>query len=275
MRIRIVTLIENSPGEHLALKTEHGISFYIEKENHTIIFDTGQSGAFIQNARKLGINLEDIEMVAISHGHYDHSGGLRHLVDSAHPFELVVGKGFFNKKYATDGISFEYLGNDFDEEYLKEQHISWQYAEKPIGEILPGIFILTNFPRIHEDEKINSRFVIDTGNAFVPDDFSDEISLAVETPRGFIVLVGCSHPGIKNMLDAAASRLPGPIYGVIGGTHLVEASEKSFAASVHYLATSGFKAIGVSHCTGNKGTAELQKSSKVFFRNTTGHALVI
>jgi len=116
VRIRIVTLIENSPGEHLALKTEHGISFYIEKENHTIIFDTGQSGAFIQNARKLGINLEDIEMVAISHGHYDHSGGLRHLVDSVHPFELVVGKGFFNKKYATDGISFEYLGNDFDEE---------------------------------------------------------------------------------------------------------------------------------------------------------------
>jgi 7,8-dihydropterin-6-yl-methyl-4-(beta-D-ribofuranosyl)aminobenzene 5'-phosphate synthase len=275
VRVRIVTLIENSPGEHLALKTEHGISFYIEKENHTILFDTGQSGAFIQNAHKLGINLGNVKTVALSHGHYDHSGGFRNLVDSIRSFELIVGKGFFNKKYATDGISFEYLGNDFDEAFLNEKHLSWRYAEKPIEEILPGIFVLTNFPRIHEDEKINARFAIDTGSTFVPDDFSDEISLAVETPQGFVVLVGCSHPGIKNMLDAAASRLPGPIYGVMGGTHLVEAPEKSLASSIHYLATSGFKALGVSHCTGNKATAELQKSSNVFFRNTTGHALIM
>jgi len=275
VRIRIVTLIENSLGEHLALKTEHGISFYIEKENHTMLFDTGQSGAFIHNAHNLGINLENIEIVAISHGHYDHSGGFRNLVDSVRSFELIIGRGFFNKKYAKDGISFEYLGNDFDEEFLNKQHISWRYADKSIEEILPGIFVLTNFPRIHEDEKINPRFILEKRNEFVPDDFSDEISLAVETPQGFIVLVGCSHPGIKNMLDAAASRLPGPIYGVMGGTHLVEASEKSLALSIHYLATSEFKAIGVSHCTGNKATSELQKSSNVFFRNTTGHELVM
>ena len=74
--IRITTLIENSPGEHLALKNEHGISFCIEKDGHKILFDTGRSASFISNAAKLGVKLWKVDTVIISHGHYDHIGGL-------------------------------------------------------------------------------------------------------------------------------------------------------------------------------------------------------
>jgi len=275
METRITTLIENFQGEHLSLETEHGLSFLIEKNGHKMLFDTGQSGAFIENAHKLWLTLNDLEFVAISHGHYDHSGGLKRLSEINQAFTLITGKNFFGLKYATDGISYEYLGNDFDETFLKDKGIRHLTTEKAIEEILPGIFVLTAFPRVHPDEVINPRFVVQTDNGFVPDDFSDEICVAVETKRGFAVLLGCSHPGMKNMLDAAASLLPGPLFAVMGGTHLVEAFDECLAASVSYLQNYGFQAIGLSHCTGEIAVGQIAKTAKSFFRNTTGHALIV
>jgi 7,8-dihydropterin-6-yl-methyl-4-(beta-D-ribofuranosyl)aminobenzene 5'-phosphate synthase len=275
METRITTLIENSQGEHLSLQKEHGLSFLIEKNGHNILFDTGQSGAFIENAHKLGLTLNDLEFVAISHGHYDHSGGFRRLSEINQAFTLITGKNFFGLKYATDGISYEYLGNDFDEAFLEEKGIRHLTTEKAIEEILPGILVLTAFPRVHPDEVINPRFVLQTDNGFVPDDFCDEICLAVETKRGFAVLLGCSHPGMKNMLDAAASLLPGPLFAVMGGTHLVEASAGCLAASVSYIQSCDFQAIGLSHCSGETAMREIARAAKRSFRNTTGHALII
>jgi 7,8-dihydropterin-6-yl-methyl-4-(beta-D-ribofuranosyl)aminobenzene 5'-phosphate synthase len=275
METRITTLIENSQGEHLSLKTEHGISFLIEKDGHKVLFDTGQTGAFIENAQKLGLSLNDLEFVAVSHGHYDHSGGLRRLTEVTRAFTLITGKDFFRLKYATDGISYEYLGNDFDERFLADKGIRHRTAQKAGEEILPGIYVLTAFPRVHADEVINPRFVVQTADGFVPDDFSDEICVAVETKKGFAVLLGCSHPGMKNMIDAAASLLPGPLFAVMGGTHLVEASDECLAASVSYLKDYGFGAIGLSHCTGEIAVGQIAKVAKGFFRNTTGHALII
>jgi 7,8-dihydropterin-6-yl-methyl-4-(beta-D-ribofuranosyl)aminobenzene 5'-phosphate synthase len=275
MTTRITTLIENSQGEHLALRTEHGISFLIEKDGHKVLFDTGQSGAFIENAAQLALPLADIEYVVLSHGHYDHSGGFRSLAAINNTFVLVTGKGFFGRKYATDRVSYEYLGNNFDEEYLTSRGISHLVAATPITEIIPGIFILTAFPRIHPDEVINPRFVLETETGFVADTFGDEIAIAVETKEGFAVLLGCSHPGMKNMLAAAASLLPGPLYSVMGGTHLVEASGESLVASVSYLREMGFRAVGVSHCTGKVAVEKIAKTEKGFFRNTTGHALIV
>jgi 7,8-dihydropterin-6-yl-methyl-4-(beta-D-ribofuranosyl)aminobenzene 5'-phosphate synthase len=275
METRITTLIENSQGEHLSLKTEHGISFLIEKEGRKVLFDTGQSGAFIENAYKLGLSLHDVEFVAISHGHYDHSGGLKRLSETNQSFTLITGEGFFRLKYATDNISYEYLGNDFSEAFIASKGIRHLTISDPIQEILPGIFALTAFPRIHPDEVVNPRFVIKSDSGFTPDDFSDEICIAVETGRGFVVLLGCSHPGMKNMIDAAASRLPGPLFAVMGGTHLVEASPECLAASVSYLKDYGFGAIGLSHCTGEIAMGQIAKTAKGFFRNTTGHALIV
>jgi 7,8-dihydropterin-6-yl-methyl-4-(beta-D-ribofuranosyl)aminobenzene 5'-phosphate synthase len=275
METRITTLIENSQGEHLSLKTEHGISFLIEKDGYKVLFDTGQSGAFIENAYKLGLSLHDLAFVAISHGHYDHSGGLKRLSEIDQSFTLLTGEGFFRLKYATDNISYEYLGNDFNEAFIAGKGIRHLTISDPIQEIVSGIFALTAFPRIHPDECVNPRFVIKSDSGFMSDDFSDEICVAVETGRGFILLLGCSHPGMKNMIDAAASRLPGPLFAVMGGTHLVEASPECLAASVSYLKDYGFGAIGLSHCTGEIAMGQIAKTAKGFFRNTTGHALIV
>ena len=195
MSVQITTLIENTMGEHLALINEHGISFYIEKDGHKILFDTGQSGNFIRNAREMRIDLSDLEYVVLSHGHYDHSGGLKYLTELTTKFKLILGTGFFNEKYAYRNNSYEFLGNNFDEDFLKEKGISYRFVSESLNEILPGVYVVTNFPRVHKSEVINPRFKIRKEGHFEQDQFGDEVLVALDTPKGLVVILGCSHPG--------------------------------------------------------------------------------
>ncbi len=275
MALKITTLIENTMGEHLALKSEHGISLFIEKDGHKLLFDTGQSGTFIENAEQMNIDLSLLEYVIISHGHYDHSGGLRSLINLTNKFELIIGKGFFKEKYGYKNNSYEYLGNNFDEKFLVDSGISYRFVEDCLTEIIPGIHVIANFPRIHSDEVINPRFKIMKNGEMVPDSFSDEVLAAIDTSEGIVVILGCSHPGMKNMLDAAGTLLERPIYAVLGGTHLVESDDQSMGISLDYLNNDEIKVVGVSHCTGDKAMSALSISNDRYFHNRTGSSLIV
>jgi len=268
-------LIENTQGEHLALRAEHGISFYIEHDGVNLLFDVGQSGAFLDNAAKMAIKPSAADFVVISHGHYDHSGGFKPLVAAGYRGTLLTGKGFFDRKYAFDGVSLEYLGNDFDERFLDEKGIPHRIIGGAVEKISAGLFILSAFPRIHGAEIPNKRFLIEKDGVLATDDFGDEICLAVGTSQGFVLVLGCSHPGLMNILDAAHAVLPGPVFAVLGGTHLVEASLARLAMVIEYLKGSAIQVLGVSHCTGGQAASELAKMDKKFFNNSTGHSLHI
>ena len=275
MSLRITTLVENTLGEHLALKNEHGISFYIEKDSHKLLFDTGQSGAFMYNADQLKIELSDLEYVILSHGHYDHSGGFIHLAEQNQQFEVIMGTGFFNEKYGFTGNSYEYLGNRFEDTYLMEQGIPYRFVTEDVTELLPGVYVITNFPRIHPDEVISPRFKIKKNGVFEQDLFNDEVLVAIDTPKGVVVLLGCSHPGVRNMLDHVKSVLNKPIHTVVGGTHLVEASSESMKKATEYLTSEDIGVIGVSHCTGKTAMSKLGAANDRYFQNSTGTTLIV
>lgn len=275
MTVKITTLIENSPGEHKALIAEHGLSFFIEREGHTILFDTGQSGAFLQNSKQLKLDLPDVDHVVLSHGHYDHSGGMRSLSQLTTNFKLTVGHGFFTEKYGNNNNSLEYLGNNFDEQFLREKEISYQFANRDITELAHDIYVIANFPRVHEDEVINQRFTLLQDGSFEPDPFNDEILLAIDTPHGLVLLLGCSHPGMKNMVLFATELLKRPVYAILGGTHLVESNEKSMGLSLDFLNNESLKVIGVSHCTGQSAMNRLAISNSRYYHNRTGSCLFV
>jgi len=275
MSLKITTLVEDNPGEHKALIHEHGLSFFIEKDDCRILFDTGQSGAFLSNAGQLNIDLGRLDYVVLSHGHYDHSGGFRVLTEKTTHFTLFTGQGFFDKKYGVSDTTCEFLGNNFDETFLSFKEIDHQFIHEPLKEISPGVYILSDFPRIHDDEVINPRFKILKNGTFHQDLFEDEIVIAVDTPRGLVVLLGCSHPGMKNMLDAAAGLLQKPVYAVLGGTHLVEAPKNSLDVSMDYLKNDTIQIIGVSHCTGQAATDRLEDGNSHYRRIRTGSSLFI
>ncbi|HOO37816.1 MAG TPA: MBL fold metallo-hydrolase [Deltaproteobacteria bacterium] len=275
MALKITTLIEDTPGEHKALLYEHGLSFFIEKDNFRMLFDTGQSAAYLSNAHELNIDLGRIDCVALSHGHYDHSGGFRALTEITTDFTLFTGQGFFDEKYGVSGQTSEFLGNNFDESFLSGKGIDHQYVHERIREISPGVFLLSDFPRIHEDEMINQRFLVLRNGTFHQDLFEDEIAIAIDTPKGLVVILGCAHPGMKNMLDSAVELLGKPVYAVLGGTHLVEARGNNLELSLTYLKNETIKVIGVSHCTGQEALGRLAGSNDRYQRNGTGSSLFI
>ena len=275
MSVTITTLIENNPGEHLGLKSEHGLSYFIEVNGHKLLFDTGQSGTFIQNSKKLKINLRNVEYVILSHGHYDHSGGLRTLTRIATDFTLVMGQGFFDEKYSCKNNTSDYLGNNFDEKFLSDKKIAFKFVTKQLTELLPNVYVLTGFPRIHEDETINPRFMVKRNGKLQVDTFDDEILLAIDTPEGLVVILGCSHPGMKNMLDSAVKLIKRPLYAVLGGTHLVEANKNNLLKFLEYLQNDSLQVIGVSHCTGKVAMEHMEATNKRFSLNRTGSTVFI
>lgn len=275
--VKIITLIENSVKEKSLLHSEHGLSFYIQANNLNLLFDTGQSGSFVENADKLNVDLKRIDYVILSHGHYDHTGGFERFVkEKGNSFQLIVGEKFFNNKYKYDGIKHTYIGNSFDEKYLKENKISKKYINEDTFNISDNIFIASNFNKKTGFEKIKDRFLIKLNDNYEKDDFSDEIVLAVKLQQGLLVVLGCSHVGIINILENLTERTGMPIYGVIGGTHLVEADDFRLNETIKYLREKDIKLIGVSHCTGEKATEKLKDNFKDrFLEVNTGEIIEI
>ncbi len=275
MQLKITTLIEDTIGEHKGLLYEHGLSFFVENDNCRMLFDVGQSAAFLSNARQLNIDLNSLDYVVLSHGHYDHSGGFKALVEQTKQFTLFTGEGFFDEKYGVSKDTSEFLGNNFDESFLSLTKITHEFIREPFREISPGVYVISDFPRIYDDEKINTRFKIFKDGSFQQDFFDDEVAVAIDTPRGLVVLLGCSHPGMKNMLNAAADMLHRPLYAVLGGTHLMEARGESLDLSLDYLQNEHIQIIGASHCTGKEALDRLASGNNRYQVNRTGSSLFI
>lgn len=248
--LHITALMDNKPTENKALIAEHGLSFYAEYGGRRILFDCGSGPNPLHNAHRLGVDLKDLDAVVISHSHYDHAAGFRDLTECGlGSTALYTGPHFFEPKYAVDGVRYTDLSAGFGPEFLREYGIN-HHEISGLREIFPGVYLISVFPRVHDFEKIPARFVRRTGEGFVRDDFGDEICMALQIQGGLAVLVGCSHPGILNMITHVSNLLKQPIKAVFGGTHLVEADEGRIHLTVERLREMGLEILGLSHCSG-------------------------
>ena len=278
MFIRITTLVENSCGEHLGLVCEHGLSFLIEKDGRSYLFDTGQSDSILRNARPLALDLFAAKKIILSHGHYDHSGGLPALLRAASPSyqpEIYVHKDFFFQKYSLQNNRSEFLGNSFTPDDITRQGCALHYVESNLLQIGDGIWIVGSFNKSHPEEIVNERFQLLKNGRLEPDPFTDEIMIVVESPKGLVLLMGCAHPGMMNMIETVRHRMNKKVYALLGGTHLVEADEAHLRAATQYLLELDCMVIGVSHCTGNAMMSTLRNTDSRFYNNRTGSSLII
>lgn len=273
--VKITTLIENKSGEHLGLQNEHGLSFFVEIDNKKILFDTGKSDVFLSNARKLNINLSQIDSVILSHGHYDHTGGIKPLVkEFGQPFSLYAHPDIFVKKYRVENESRQFLGNDFDANWLADNNIKINYAKEDVMKITNNTYLVSNFDRVSKYEKNNPLYKVKNGKDYIIDDFHDEVSMVLQTYKGLVILLGCSHAGIENIMRTVINRIGKNIYAVIGGTHLVSASLERIKETIEFVKKIDIKLIGVSHCTGETAVLEFAKVfNDRYFYNCTGTTL--
>ena len=259
---KITALMDNKLSANRAMIAEHGLSMLIEKNGKRILFDCGQGKNTLFNTHKLGISLDNMDAVVLSHSHYDHSAGFRDWAENNNKTKvLYTGINFFEKKYAQNGIKYTDLSVGFDEDFLNTYNIEREVIVDK-KEIFDGIWIVGNFPRRYEFEAIPKRFVRDRAGSFINDDFSDEICIVIENSDSVVVLVGCSHPGILNIVSYIKDVFNKPVTAIYGGTHLVEADEARINTTITKLWELGVEVLGFSHCSGDK-VEEILKSKNI------------
>lgn len=247
--MKIMTLMDNIAGEHKCMKAEHGLSFYVETDQARILFDFGAGIHAFENAQKLNVQLPRIDFAVGSHGHYDHAGGYPTFAAHGLTCPLVTGEGFFEDKYALNGRKATYLGTGFGKDFLDENQIRYIQCGGALS-LAEGCWVIGGFKRTWEFETIPRRFVIRREQGWVPDLFEDEICLALEDKGELVVILGCSHPGILNMLSRVKEHFSLPIKAVVGGTHLVEANRERTLKTIREMKTMGIGLLGFNHCSG-------------------------
>ena len=275
MNIKITTLVENAVAQGgKSLLAEHGLSFCIEAGDRRILFDTGQNLAIANNARQLGIELNKIDTAILSHGHYDHTGGVQSLLACSSNFTLHAHPDVFDQKVKQQNDSYKYIGIPLDKGAIEKRGAAVKLEKNPV-EIAPGIMTSGEIPMISDFEAVESGFYIKADRVVFPDTLADDQALILDTGRGLVVLLGCSHRGVINTLNHV-TRLTGKcqIHAILGGLHLVNAAEGKLKKILEHLHGRGLEKIGVGHCTGSRAFLALANEfgDRVFL-NTVGNQM--
>jgi 7,8-dihydropterin-6-yl-methyl-4-(beta-D-ribofuranosyl)aminobenzene 5'-phosphate synthase len=254
--LKITVLVENTAGKR-ELLAEHGLSFLIESGRNKILFDTGQGLALRHNTEKLNVDLKTITAVVLSHGHYDHTGGLTFALNGMNCPRIYVHPEAFDLKYARnlDGSSRE-VGMTAGNKITAGELAEIIFVEEKT-EIAPGLFLTGPIPRVTEFEDTGGPFFKDVA-CTIPDDLPDDQAAFIETEKGTVVILGCAHSGVINTLRYVQT-LTGnrPIHSVIGGMHLVNAGTERIERTLEELRRFNLQRLIPCHCTGFGAIARL------------------
>ena len=237
--MKLVTLMENtSCREDLCF--EHGLSLYLETGDQRILFDAGQTGAFAENAVTLGVDLENVDFAVLSHGHYDHSGGLKRFLEINKAAPVYVSNWAFEPHWESDG---RYVGVD---QTLKEHHrIRYVAAQTSLNK---GITLY----RMDRGPMDTAGLLVEEDGVRKPDDFRHEQYLLLEENGRKILISGCSHKGILNIMDAFCPDV------LVGGFHFMKMEDESFLRSAAEKLLEYDTVYYTGHCTGLKQYALLK-----------------
>ena len=256
--VSVTTLVENTAG-HLGVLGEHGLAYWLEVGPHKLLFDTGQGMALLHNAEQLGARLDQAQAVILSHGHYDHTGGLADVLDVIGPTKVYAHPAAFRPKYARiNEDTSRFIGTSGGEDVLG-QAAELVPTEGPT-EVVEGVFVTGEVPRVSGFEDVGGPFFVDEA-CRQPDPMQDDQSLFFTCAQGIVVLLGCAHAGVVNTLDYIHKITGGkPIHAVIGGMHLVMASQERIRCTIDALRGFDVGMLGPMHCTGMSATVELWKA---------------
>jgi 7,8-dihydropterin-6-yl-methyl-4-(beta-D-ribofuranosyl)aminobenzene 5'-phosphate synthase len=254
--LKITVLVENTVGQR-GLIAEHGLSFLIESGRNKFLFDTGQGLALRHNTDKLNVDLKTIGAIVLSHGHYDHTGGLTYALNRMDCPRVYIHPEAFELKYARnpDGSGREVgmtAGNKITVGELAEV-----VRVEEATEIAEGLFLTGPIPRTTDFEDTGDPFFKDV-HCTIPDDLPDDQALFTETENGTAVILGCAHSGVINTLRHIQT-LTGnrPIHTVIGGMHLLHARPERMDQTIAELRRFKVQRLIPCHCTGFAATVRL------------------
>jgi len=257
--MKIKVLIENKCDDS-KYKTEHGLSIYIDTGVTKLLVDTGDTGAFLDNAEKMNIKIEDVDVIIASHSHRDHTGGILSFFKKNQKAKLYISKN------ANQKLFFR-IAPCFKESVSTPQEVFTKFSDRisfvdDFDIIDQNISIVSGFERKYPLPKTNDRLLVLKNKEYVKDDFNHEVAVVINNNGKLVIITGCSHSGVDNMIEEVMKHFPGyPIQTVIGGFHLMSfilpkylgEKKENVVRLGERLLNYNIEKTYTCHCTGDRG----------------------
>ena len=257
--VEVMLLVDNQAGR--GLMAEHGISVLIRVGGRSILLDTGKGEAIGRNAEKLGIDLRQIDTVVLSHGHYDHTGGLPAVIDDHRPPTVYFHPEIFRQRFTCDQRGSRSIG--IPQSAVASLERLPGRCLKPVQgsvRITDTVGVCSPIRRETDYEDTGGPFFLDS-QATSPDPIEDDLALWIATEAGLVVFVGCCHAGIVNTLQEIRRITGEPrVRAVVGGLHLLNADYRRLDPTMATLQTIAPQELIPCHCTGDRATAALESA---------------
>lgn len=280
MSVIIQALSENT-SDNPELEADFGLSLFISVNGKSILLDAGSKGKCLENAQKLGIDLNKLDAIVLSHGHFDHTDGIVHLIKKGiTKVPVYFNRYMFCERYwyrKDDGDFYFPTMSGLSPQYLQRNHIQFFGVCKDIYQIFneEKIFIVSNIKRSCPFEEICPDDLIKINNEFNVDNYKDECILVIEDNDELIVLTGCGHHGLLNICSYAENLFNKPVKAFIGGTHLAAFPFERTEKTIEALKNSSLKILAVGHCTGPDAMQAFSKELSIFKPLHTGTKITL
>ena len=254
--LSMTVLVDNISRDDLG--AEWGLSILIRADDKKILLDTGASGLFAENARKLGISLKDVDFGVLSHAHYDHSDGLPVFFEENRDAPVYLREGTAENCYGEQKDSpWHYIG--IQRGVLDQFRDRFRYVE---GTASPGrdIWLVPHKRRDYSRIALENGLYICPDGKRMPDDFAHEQSLVFDTENGLVIFNSCSHTGMKNIIEEVREAVGREkVYAYIGGLHLYLMRDEEILELAEYIRGAGMQYVLTGHCTGDHAFALLKE----------------
>jgi 7,8-dihydropterin-6-yl-methyl-4-(beta-D-ribofuranosyl)aminobenzene 5'-phosphate synthase len=279
MKTRITILCENLVGR-LVGSGEHGFSAFIETDKGNYLFDTGSGRSIVPNSLALNKDLKSIRKIFLSHGHYDHTGGLPEVLKLKGKVDVHAHPHVFLDRIAVlkegDREIKRFIGIFYKKRYLESLGANFVF-NTDFTEVERGLSLTGEVPRQTNFEKPDPRLFSEMDGAMTNDLFLDDQSLILDTDKGIVLILGCAHSGMINIINHVINKMgKEKFHSILGGTHLDFLTPEQLEESIKSLKRMEIGKIGVSHCTGMRAAFRLQQEfGDRFFYGCVGSVLEV